>query len=171
MLNRLESLTQRVGGSNELIDQWLHARKELLVSYCTVIGIKPQKGKHTPLNEKALENFCHNLVDYLSSGHFHIYDRIIKQVEGASSPKMALTTKVYPALKITPKLSWHSMIVIQTLRSMTIAAPSFNMLYPISVKRLMLVFGSKINLFNGRLNPGKPLSPQIKRVRPINLIN
>ncbi|CNI28975.1 anti-RNA polymerase sigma 70 factor [Yersinia aldovae] len=99
MLNRLESLTQRVGGSNELIDQWLHARKELLVSYCTVIGIKPQKEKHTPLNEKALENFCHNLVDYLSSGHFHIYDRIIKQVEGAFSPKMALTTKVYPALK------------------------------------------------------------------------
>lgn len=98
MLNRLESLTQRVGGSNELIDQWLHARKELLVSYCTVIGIKPQKEKHTPLNEKALENFCHNLVDYLSSGHFHIYDRIIKQVEGESSPRMALTAKVYPAL-------------------------------------------------------------------------
>ncbi|CNI38858.1 Rsd/AlgQ family anti-sigma factor [Yersinia pekkanenii] len=99
MLNRLESLTQRVGGSNELIDQWLYARKELLVSYCAVIGIKPQKEKHTPLNEKALENFCHNLVDYLSSGHFHIYDRIIKQVEGESSPKMALTTKFYPALK------------------------------------------------------------------------
>ena len=99
MLNRLESLTQRVGGSNELIDQWLHARKELLVSYCTVIGIKPQKGKHTPLNEKALENFCHNLVDYLSSGHLQIYERIIKQVECASSPKMALTTKVYHALK------------------------------------------------------------------------
>ncbi|PSH21228.1 anti-RNA polymerase sigma 70 factor [Yersinia pseudotuberculosis] len=99
MLNRLESLTQRVGGSNELIDQWLHARKELLVSYCTVIGIKPQKEKHTPLNAKTLENFCHNLVDYLSSGHFYIYDRIIKEVEGASSPKMALTAKIHPALK------------------------------------------------------------------------
>ena len=99
MLNRLESLTQRVGGSNELVDQWLQARKQLLVAYCSLVGIKPNKEKHTPLNEKALENFCHNLVDYLSSGHFHIYDRIIKQVEGASSPKMALTTKVYPALK------------------------------------------------------------------------
>ncbi|EKN3348111.1 sigma D regulator [Yersinia ruckeri] len=98
MLNSLESLTQRVGGSHELIDQWLHARKALLVSYCTVIGIKPPKEKHTPLNQKALDNFCHNLVDYLSSGHFHIYERIIKQVEGATSPKMALTTQFYPAL-------------------------------------------------------------------------
>jgi regulator of sigma D len=99
MLNRLENLTQRVGGSNELIDQWLHARKKLLVSYCAVIGIKPQKEKHTPLNKKALKNFYRNLVDYLSSGHFHIYDKIIQQVEGTSSPKMALTAKIHPALK------------------------------------------------------------------------
>ncbi|HEI8869016.1 TPA: sigma D regulator [Serratia odorifera] len=100
MLNHLESLTQRVGGSNELVDQWLEARKQLLVAYCTLVGIKPNKEKHTPLNEKALENFCHNLVDYLSAGHFHIYDRIIKQVEGAGSPKMALATQIYPKLWI-----------------------------------------------------------------------
>lgn len=100
MLNRLESLTQRVGGSNELVDQWLEARKQLLVAYCTLVGIKPNKEKHTPLNEKALENFCHNLVDYLSAGHFHIYDRIIKRVEGAGSPKMALATQIYPKLWI-----------------------------------------------------------------------
>ncbi|MGQ8776972.1 sigma D regulator [Serratia sp. NA_112.1] len=98
MLNRLESLTQRVGGSNELVDQWLQARKQLLVAYCALVGIKPNKEKHTPLNEKALENFCHNLVDYLSAGHFHIYDRIIKQVEGASSPKMSLAVNIYPKL-------------------------------------------------------------------------
>ena len=99
MLNRLESLTQRVGGSNELVDQWLLARKQLLVAYCSLVGIKPNKEKHTPLNEKALENFCHNLVDYLSAGHFHIYDKIIKQVEGSASPKMALATKFYPKLQ------------------------------------------------------------------------
>lgn len=41
MLNRLERLTQRVGGSNELVDQWLQARKQLLVAYCTLVGLKP----------------------------------------------------------------------------------------------------------------------------------
>lgn len=98
MLNRLESLTQRVGGSNELVDQWLQARKQLLVAYCTLVGIKPNKEKHTPLNEKALENFCHNLVDYLSAGHFQCYDKIIKQVESAPSPKMSLAVNIYPKL-------------------------------------------------------------------------
>ncbi len=43
MLNRLERLTQRVGGSNELVDQWLQARKQLLVAYCTLVGLKPNK--------------------------------------------------------------------------------------------------------------------------------
>ncbi|MFC0227729.1 sigma D regulator [Serratia aquatilis] len=99
MLNRLESLTQRVGGSNELVDQWLQARKQLLIAYCALVGIKPNKEKHTPLNEKALDNFCYHLVDYLSAGHFHIYGKIIKQVEGSTSPKMALTTKFYPKLQ------------------------------------------------------------------------
>ena len=37
-------------------------------------------------------------VDYLSAGHFHIYDRIIKQVEGAASPKMSLAVNIYPKL-------------------------------------------------------------------------
>ncbi|MDF1897091.1 sigma D regulator [Rahnella contaminans] len=98
MLNRLERLTQRVGGSNELVDQWLHARKELLVSYCTLVGLKPNKEKHTPLNEKALDNFCHNLVDYLSAGHFHLYQRVIDEVEGAEIKLQA--AKIYPALEL-----------------------------------------------------------------------
>lgn len=104
MLNRLEHLTLRVGGSNELIDQWLQSRKQLLVAYCALVGIKPNKEKHTPLNEKALENFCHNLVDYLSAGHFHVYDRIVELVGGDDSPHMAVTKKIYPALHDNTKL-------------------------------------------------------------------
>ena len=33
MLNQLESLTEHVGGSNKLVDRWLHVRKHLLVAY------------------------------------------------------------------------------------------------------------------------------------------
>jgi regulator of sigma D len=97
MLNQLENLTERVGGSNELIDQWLHARKHLLVAYYNMVGIKPNKESHTALDEKALDNFCHNLVDYLSSGHFNIYERIISEMEG-SSPLLA-ATHLYPQLE------------------------------------------------------------------------
>lgn len=33
MLNQLENLTERVGGSNKLVDRWLDVRKHLLVAY------------------------------------------------------------------------------------------------------------------------------------------
>ncbi len=60
MLNHLESLTARVGGSNKLVDHWLQVRKHLLVSYYNLVGIKPGKESFTELDEKALDDFCHH---------------------------------------------------------------------------------------------------------------
>ena len=97
MLNQLESLTERVGGSNKLVDRWLHTRKQLLVYYYNLVGIKPGKGSYMQLNEKALDEFCHNLVEYLSAGHFNIYERIIGEMEG-TSPLLA-STQIYPLLE------------------------------------------------------------------------
>ena len=65
MLNQLENLTERVGGSNELVDRWLQVRK--------------------------------HLVDYLSSGHFSIYERIIGEMEG--DPPLLAATRLYPQLE------------------------------------------------------------------------
>jgi regulator of sigma D len=90
MLNQLETLTERVGGSNKLVDGWLHVRKHLLVAYYNLVGIKPGKESYMRLNEKALDDFCQSLVDYLSAGHFNIYERIIGEMEG-SSPFLAAT--------------------------------------------------------------------------------
>lgn len=52
MLNQLESLTERVRGSNKLVDRWLHVRKHLLVAYYNLVGIKPGKESFMRLNEK-----------------------------------------------------------------------------------------------------------------------
>ena len=97
MLNQLENLTERVGGSNKLVDRWLHVRKHLLVAYYNLVGIKPGKESYMRLNEKALDDFCQSLVDYLSNGHFNIYERIIGEMEG-HSPFLA-ATKLYPLLE------------------------------------------------------------------------
>lgn len=97
MLNQLESLTERLGGSNKLVDHWFHVRKQLLVAYYNLVGIKPGKESFVRLNEKALDDFCQNLVDYLSAGHFNIYERIISGMEG-SNP-LSIATKIYPQLE------------------------------------------------------------------------
>ena len=97
MLNQLESLTERVRGSNKLVDRWLHVRKHLLVAYYNLVGIKPGKESFMRLNEKALDDFCQSLVDYLSNGHFNIYERIIREMEGTSPYLTA--SKLYPLLE------------------------------------------------------------------------
>lgn len=53
MLNQLENLTERVGGSNKLVDRWLDVRKHLLVAYYNLVGIKPGKESYMRLNESA----------------------------------------------------------------------------------------------------------------------
>ncbi len=97
MLNQLENLTERVGGSNELVDRCLQVRKHLLVAYYNLVGLKPGKESFMRLNEKALDDFCQSLVDYLSSGHFSIYERIIGEMEG-DTPLLA-ATRLYPQLE------------------------------------------------------------------------
>ena len=97
MLNQLESLTESVRGSNKLVDRWLHVRKHLLVAYYNLVGIKPGKESFMRLNEKALDDFCQGLVDYLSDGHFNIYERIIREMEGTSPYLTA--SKLYPRLE------------------------------------------------------------------------
>ncbi|MCW4859656.1 sigma D regulator [Enterobacter mori] len=90
-------MTERVRGSNKLVDRWLHVRKHLLVAYYNLVGIKPGKESFMRLNEKALDDFCQSLVDYLSDGHFNIYERIIREMEG-TTPYLA-ASKLYPLLE------------------------------------------------------------------------
>ena len=81
MLNQLENLTERVGGDSKLVDRWLQVRKHLLVAYYNLVSLKPGKESFMRLNEKALDDFCQGLVDYLSAGHFSIYEHIIREME------------------------------------------------------------------------------------------
>lgn len=99
MLNQLQTLTEYVGGNNALIDQWLQARKQLLVAYYHLVGIKPNKETLSCLDEEALNHFCHNLVDYLSSGHFHVYEKILHEAADLSEQKLARLTQLGFALQ------------------------------------------------------------------------
>ncbi|CCP01362.1 Regulator of sigma D [Erwinia amylovora Ea644] len=97
MLNQLEVITARFGGCSELVDFCLHARRQLLVAYYQMVGIKPNKESPTTLDENALDAFCQNLVDYLSNGHFTIYERFIKELEGTEL--LAKAALIYPSLQ------------------------------------------------------------------------
>ncbi|MCG8710835.1 sigma D regulator [Brenneria sp. 4F2] len=99
MLKQLQSLTELVGGNNALIDQWLQARKQLLIAYYHLVGIKPNKDAYSHLDGKAQDNFHQNLVDYLSAGHFHAYERILQKAATLSEQKRTQSEKLDLALQ------------------------------------------------------------------------
>ena len=89
-------------GHHRLVDRWLNIRKHLLVAYYNLVGLKPGKESFMRLNEKALDDFCQRLVDYLSAGHFSIYERIIHKMEGDSP--LLNATKIWPQLDANTQL-------------------------------------------------------------------
>jgi regulator of sigma D len=77
MLENCKSAKERWGGVNEIIDRWLEERQAVLVEYCALSGLA-QDLSDLQRGEK-LRGFCQILVDYVSAGHFEVYDQLIKE--------------------------------------------------------------------------------------------
>lgn len=77
MLENCKSAKERWGGVNEIIDRWLEERQAMLVQYCALSGLD-QDLSDLQRGEK-LRSFCQILVDYVSAGHFEVYDQLIKE--------------------------------------------------------------------------------------------
>ncbi|HBV76196.1 MULTISPECIES: sigma D regulator [Vibrio] len=82
MLNKLKQTQAQFGGSSDVIDHWLDTRQRLIVEYCKLAALKPssQKVALTQLpSPQELQNFCQHVVDYISEGHFKIYDMVMQK--------------------------------------------------------------------------------------------
>lgn len=80
MLNKFRSVQEQWGGSSEVIDQWLDDRQRMLVTYWKLATNQPNSIKSPGLSKLPsygeIEDFCQNLVEYISTGHFKIYDMV-----------------------------------------------------------------------------------------------
>ena len=90
MLENCRSAKERWGGVNDIIDRWLHERQQLLVCYCDLSGT-PVFDESNVTHQEQLKRFCQVLVDYISAGHFEVYDQLIKEGQEFGD-KVALKT-------------------------------------------------------------------------------
>ena len=75
MLEDCQTLQQYWGGVSEVIDRWLEERRELLVKYCELSEIQDFDGANASHGSK-LQNFCELMVDYVSVGHFEVFEQL-----------------------------------------------------------------------------------------------
>ncbi|WP_133405506.1 sigma D regulator [Parashewanella tropica] len=107
MLSKLEQAEQRWGGANQLIDQWLSNRRNLLIHYFKLAGLPPYETQEQSLpSSDNVKEFCNALVDYVSEGHFEVYDQVVSACEkhGPNSQELAR--------QLLPKISSSTDIVL-----------------------------------------------------------
>jgi regulator of sigma D len=104
MLENCKNAKERWGGVSEIIDRWLEERQTMLVQYCALSGLD-QDLSDLQRGEK-LRSFCQILVDYVSAGHFEVYDQLIKEGrEFDDAEALQQASKLYDTIdKTTEKL-------------------------------------------------------------------
>lgn len=106
MLKSLEKAKQDWGGSHSAIDSWLQERQELLVIYCKLAGLPPYERSDQALPKKSeILEFCQILMDYLSAGHFQIYDNLVKACAEKGPSSLKLAQSLYPQISASTDIA------------------------------------------------------------------
>lgn len=101
MLTKLEQAQQAWGGTHNAIDHWLEERQKLIVEYCKLEGLPPFDKTTALPTPTELQGFCQLLIDYLSIGHFEVYDQIVSQCAENRDDSLALVQQIQPQIVLT----------------------------------------------------------------------
>lgn len=99
MLENCRNARERWGGVSELIDRWLKERQELLVHYCELSGTT-DFSQTEALHTKFVK-LCEVLVDYVSAGHFEIYEQLVQEAREFNDGGLELAARLYPKIEKT----------------------------------------------------------------------
>lgn len=99
MLENCQNARERWGGVSDLIDRWLKERQELLVHFCE---LSAQNGDApSEAVAKRFERFCEVMLDYVSAGHFEVYDQLVREAGEFNDGGVELAAKLYPRIQQT----------------------------------------------------------------------
>ena len=98
MLESCNTAKELWGGVHDLIDRWLNERQELIMLYCAIEGLD----RYTPIDasmETKTRAFCQILMDYVSAGHFEVYEQLFKEAKEFDDGSIELAKELYPKIK------------------------------------------------------------------------
>jgi regulator of sigma D len=103
MLDNYNNAKDRWGGVSELIDGWLKERQQLIVRYCDLTGA--DAGTDTPELRAKFNRLCEQLLDYISAGHFEVYEQLIREAKEFDDGGLELAARVYPRIEQTTEVA------------------------------------------------------------------
>lgn len=96
MLESCQNAQERWGGVHLLIDRWLRERHELIRAF-EALQVDAQAPK---ANGEELLGFCQILVDYVSAGHFEVYEQLMAEARAFGDQRgLELAKQIYPRIE------------------------------------------------------------------------
>lgn len=77
MLSNCASAQERWGGVSDIIDRWLKERQQVLVLFCKLSDGNQIFEENE--RETLLKRLCELTVDYVSAGHFEVYEQLLEE--------------------------------------------------------------------------------------------
>lgn len=100
MLEKCKSAKERWGGVSEIIDSWLEERQALISLFVHL----PEQHINEALNNR-VQGFCQVLMDYLSSGHFEVYEQLLREGSDFADGSLEEGQELLPKIQISTDIA------------------------------------------------------------------
>lgn len=104
MLKHANDTKAHWGTVDKLVDRWLKERQELILLYCAVDGLREFTPKDTPVSIK-IQAFCDVLIDYMSAGHFEVYDELLHEAQAFNDDYRELANNIFPRIQASTQIA------------------------------------------------------------------
>lgn len=102
MLNNCKNAAERWGGVSDLIDKWLRERQLLIVKLCD-ISLNPGSSQENKVEK--FQAFCQILVDYVSVGHFEVYEQLLDEAAQYKDGGTEIAKRVIPQIEKSTEIA------------------------------------------------------------------
>jgi regulator of sigma D len=97
MLESCQNAQERWGGVHLIIDRWLQDRQHLIKAF----GAIEDASEEGRLSRSSLQDFCATLLDYVSAGHFGVYEQLTQEAKAFGDERgLELAEQIYPRLDV-----------------------------------------------------------------------
>ena len=95
MLESCQNAQERWGGVHQLIDRWLQERHELVSAFGAL-----SDNLQGAASGQGVQRFCEILVDYVSAGHFEVYEQLTSEAKAFGDQRgLELAKQIYPRIE------------------------------------------------------------------------
>lgn len=102
MLEHCNNPAERWGGVSKILENWFSQRQDLIVEFCTISGVHALEPNAGQEHQHSIAHFCELMVDYVSAGHFEVYDHLIQEAEAfGDSSALQAAKELYPQISAT----------------------------------------------------------------------